>query len=261
MLNILFAALILGGLGLLFGVVLGVASKIFEVHKDERIAKIMEVLPCANCGGCGFTGCSAFAQAVVEGRTSPTGCTVGGSSCAECVSQIMEVKTEFVKKVARVKCSASCERSPLRYRFKGPDNCKAAAKLGGGPKACSYGCLGLGSCEKACPFGAIHVTDGVATVDEEKCTGCGKCVNACPKYLIEIVSKEVKCFVACSSLDKGSEMKDVCSGGCIGCKLCEKACPQGAIIVDNNLARVDEEKCISCGACAEKCPRKIIKIY
>ena len=51
----------------------------------------------------------------------------------------------------------------------------------GGPKACSYGCTGFGSCVKACQFDAIHVVDGVAVVDKEKCVACGKCVATCPK--------------------------------------------------------------------------------
>ena len=98
--NIIIAAVILGGLGLIFGVVLGIASKVFEVYKDERVDKIMAVLPCANCGGCGFAGCSSFAQAVVDGKAQPTACSVGGSACADSVSEIMGVKADFVKKVA-----------------------------------------------------------------------------------------------------------------------------------------------------------------
>lgn len=259
--NILCAVAVLGGLGLIFGIILGVASKIFEVHKDERIEKIMAVLPCANCGGCGFAGCSSFAQAVVDGKAKPSGCSVGGSSCAESVSAIMGVKGGFVKKVARVKCSASCEASPMKYRYKGLASCAAAAKLGGGPKSCSYGCMGIGSCTKVCPFGAIHIENDIAVVNETKCTACGRCVNTCPKHLIKIVPQASEYFVACNSKDKGSEMKDVCSAGCIGCKLCTKACEHEAVSVDDNLAEIDTEKCISCGLCAEKCPKKVIKNY
>ena len=49
-----------------------------------------------------------------------------------------------------------------------------------------------------------------------------------------------------------------CEAGCIGCKKCEKTCPQGAIQVEENLAKIDPEKCSGCGACIEACPRKII---
>ena len=57
--------LIFAVLGLLAGVLLTVASKVFEVKVDERIEKISEVLPQANCGGCGYPGCSGFADACV----------------------------------------------------------------------------------------------------------------------------------------------------------------------------------------------------
>lgn len=256
--DILKAVLVLGGLGLIFGLVLGVASKIFEVKKDERIAKIMEILPCANCGGCGFAGCDSFAKAVVNGTASPSGCSVGGSKCAQEVSQIMGVEANFVKKVARVKCAGNCEQSPARYKYKGIESCAAAAKLGGGPKACSYGCMGIGSCMQVCTNDAISIRAGIAVVDPEKCSACGQCVEACPKRLIEIVPYESEYFVACNSKDKGSEMKNTCSAGCIGCKICVKACPAEAISVEDNLASIDIEKCENCGACAEKCPRKII---
>ena len=69
----------------------------------------------------------------------------------------------------------------------------------GGPKACNYGCLGFGSCVKACPFDAIHIVDGIALVDKEVCKACGKCVAACPKHLIELVPYSAKHIVQCSS--------------------------------------------------------------
>ena len=73
----------------------------------------------------------------------------------------------------------------------------------GGPKACSYGCLGDGSCVQACPFDAIHIVNGVAVVDKEACKACGKCVAVCPKHLIEIVPYDQKHLVKCNSQDKG----------------------------------------------------------
>ena len=65
----------------------------------------------------------------------------------------------------------------------------------GGPKTCTYGCLGEGTCVKACPFDAIHIVDGVAVVDKEACKACGKCVAACPRKLIEIVPYDMKHLV------------------------------------------------------------------
>ena len=51
---------------------------------------------------------------------------------------------------------------------------------------------------------------------------------------------------------------DVCSVGCIGCGLCAKNCEAGAIVMENNLAHIDQDKCVGCGVCATKCPKKII---
>ncbi|NMA07648.1 MAG: hypothetical protein GX929_00860, partial [Clostridiales bacterium] len=73
--NIVYAVIALGTLGLVLGALLAVASKVFAVKTDRRVEKIIEVLPGANCGGCGFAGCGAFAGAVVSGAASPSGCT------------------------------------------------------------------------------------------------------------------------------------------------------------------------------------------
>ena len=43
MLNVIYALLVLGILGALFGLVLSVASKIFEVKKDPRAEEILDL--------------------------------------------------------------------------------------------------------------------------------------------------------------------------------------------------------------------------
>ena len=55
--NIIAAIAVLGALGALFGLILSVASKIFEVKKDPREEAILSHLAGANCGGCGYPGC------------------------------------------------------------------------------------------------------------------------------------------------------------------------------------------------------------
>ena len=47
---ILMAALVLGGLGLLFGLLLTLANKVFEVPSDPRRDAVRNCLPGANCG-------------------------------------------------------------------------------------------------------------------------------------------------------------------------------------------------------------------
>ena len=54
--NVIAAIVVLGVLGAVFGFVLAVASKIFEVKKDPREEEILSHLAGANCGGCGYPG-------------------------------------------------------------------------------------------------------------------------------------------------------------------------------------------------------------
>ncbi len=65
---ILWAVLILAGLGLLFGLGLAVASKVFYVKEDTRVEDITKILPNANCGACGVAGCHAYAEAIISGE-------------------------------------------------------------------------------------------------------------------------------------------------------------------------------------------------
>ena len=129
---------------------------------------------------------------------------------------------------------------------------------GGGPKACSQGCCGFGTCEKECPFDAIHVVKGVAVVDKDKCKACGKCIAACPKHLISMIPYDAKYVVACNNTERGPVTMKACSVGCIGCMLCAKNCPAQAVTVENFCATIDQEKCVGCGVCMEKCPKKAI---
>ena len=71
--------LIMGGLGVVIGIGLAVASRIFYVYVDPKIIAIEEALPGANCGGCGLPGCAANAEAIVSGKAAPNSCVAGGS--------------------------------------------------------------------------------------------------------------------------------------------------------------------------------------
>ena len=258
--SILFPVLSIGGLGLVFGAGLGYAGKVFAVDEDPRIGQVTECLPGANCGGCGFPGCGGLAAAIVAGEAPVNGCPVGGAKSAAAISEVMGVTVEEKEReVAFVKCGGTCDLSANKYQYFGMSDCGMASQLaGGGAKGCSYGCLGLGSCVKACAFDAIHIVNGVAVVDDEKCVACGKCVASCPNHLIELVPYKAEHLVRCNSHDKGKDVKAACAAGCIGCTLCTKQCEFDAIHMENNLAVIDYEKCTNCGKCAVKCPAKVI---
>lgn len=258
--GILTAAAVVGILGILIGVFLGVASERFKVEIDEREILVRNELPGNNCGGCGYAGCDSLAKAIAAGQAKPGACPVGGPDVAARIGEIMGVSgSSTEKRVAFVKCSGTCDKAKVQYNYYGVDDCRKAAVVpGAGEKACNVGCMGYGSCVKACAFDAIHVVDGVAVVDKEKCVACGKCVAACPNLLIELVPYRAEHLVRCSSHEKGKDVKAVCSAGCIGCTLCTKQCEFDAIHMDNNLAVIDYKKCTNCGKCAEKCPVKVI---
>ena len=258
--GIIIAAAIVGGTGLFIGVFLGFAGTKFAVEVDEREEAITGVLPGNNCGGCGYAGCSGLAAAIVKGEAPVNQCPVGGAAVAAKIGAIMGVAAEEgAKKVAFVKCAGTCDKAKQDYEYTGNEDCASMAFVpNGGPKSCNYGCLGYGSCVKACPFDAIHVVDGIAVVDKEACKACGKCVAACPKHLIELVPYDATHLVQCSSKDKGKDVMQACSVGCIGCHLCEKNCPSEAITVEGNIAHIDQSKCTHCGICAERCPKKVI---
>ncbi len=258
--GILVACLVVGITGLIIGILLGFAGKAFAVEVNEKEIQVREVLPGSNCGGCGYAGCDAMAEAIAKGEAPANGCPVGGAAVAEKVAIIMGTEVSTTKYVAYVKCSGDCESAPVKYEYSGNMSCKEAVHVtGGGPKKCTYGCMGLGSCVKVCDFGAISIIDGIAVVDKEKCVSCGKCIKTCPKKLIELVPYKSKVHVACNSKDKGVVVKQYCTKGCIGCKLCEKNCKFDAIYVEDNVAHIDYEKCINCGLCAMKCPTKVIQ--
>lgn len=262
MTGIILATVIVGGTGLFIGIFLGLADKKFAVEVDEKEEAILGVLPGNNCGGCGYPGCSGLAAAIAAGEAPVNACPVGGAPVGAKVAEIMgQEAAEQVHEVAYVKCAGTCDKAKTDYEYQGVSDCIMVNMMqNGGPKTCNYGCIGEGTCVKACPFDAIHIVDGVAVVDKEKCKACGKCIAVCPRHLIELIPYEQKHMVQCSSQDKGKDVMAACAVGCIGCRMCAKVCPAEAITVENNIAHIDSTKCVNCGACAEKCPKKIIRI-
>lgn len=268
--DILIAIAILGGLGLVFGLVLAAASKVFYVETDPRLDQLNECLPGANCGGCGFAGCGAYAEAVLKGEAPVGKCASGGNEAAKAMAAIMGVEAgEVTRKVALVRCSGArtydaegnlTKGAKMKATYEGFHDCLAASRVGGsGPLSCKFGCLGYGSCTKVCKYGAISVKNGVAVVDEDLCVGCMACAQVCPRKIITAVEPSQNVIIACNSLAKGAVTNRACTIGCIGCGKCMKNCPSGAITITNNLAQIDSSKCTNCGECAKVCPKGLIK--
>jgi RnfABCDGE-type electron transport complex B subunit len=253
----LYALICMGGLGLLFGIGLAIASKIFSVKTDPRVDAMLEVLPGANCGGCGFAGCSAYASAVAAGKAEFDHCAPGGKEVAEKICAIMgQEMGAFEKNVAYLRCQG---HSSFETDYNGPKTCAAAAIPAQGPYSCKFSCLKLGDCVKACQFGAISINIGeLPVIDTDICGGCGGCMRACPKKVIAVGPLSRSIQVGCVSQDKPVVKRKFCQTACIGCQKCLKNCPAGAITMEGAVAVIDKGKCTMCSLCLQNCPTKAI---
>ncbi len=259
--GIVIALAVVAIIGLICGILLSAASKVMSVPVDETFEKVRECLPGANCGACGFSGCDDYANAIAGGECQELNlCKPGGDSTAASIGAILgRDGGDVVEVVARVRCTGSCDKTETKYEWKGGvKSCKGTLLMYSGRNSCTYGCIGYGDCAAVCPQKAIVVKDGLAKVSPGLCFGCGMCARECPLGIIDMIPQTAKVFVECSNKDKGKTAMSVCSSSCIGCSKCEKVCEAGAVIFENNLARIDQDKCTGCGACAEACPRKCI---
>ncbi len=250
--SVLIAALILGAVGALFGVILSEADKKLAVANDERWEKINAELGGANCGACGYAGCAAYAEAIVAGKAPITKCP---SANVEAIASVMGVKVEAeAPKKAYVRCQSNAGNTKQRYIYEGYQSCATAASMAGGPKMCCYACIGLGDCVKVCPFNAIQIKNGVAVVDEFRCVGCGLCAQYCPRHVIELKPEGAKTYVKCNNGVVGRTTRANCIKACTACTACVKKCPQHAISIQDGHAVVDYEKCDGCLTCVSVCP-------
>ncbi len=255
---LLDATYLVGGIGLFCAVVLSVASRLFEVKEDPRVEAVLHLLPGVNCGACGLAGCLDYAKAIVLRGEKTNLCKPSGPEGTQQIAAYMGVKADVEeRKVALVLCGGGDSVAKRKFLYNGIADCGAAALVGGGDKACSYGCLGLSSCARVCPANAVEITkDRLARVHAEPCIGCGLCVSACPRHLIKLVPASRAIHVLCSSKERGPAVKKKCSVGCIGCTLCTKV--TDAIKMEGTLAVVDYDQPLEDEAAIEKCPQHTI---
>ena len=211
----IIAIALMGGLGLVVGIGLAIASKVFYVYVDPLILAVDDILPGANCGGCGLPGCASNAEAIVAGKSSPNSCVAAGPETAEAIAALLGVSVAVTEPdIALPGCTYGVADADTKFVYNGMNDCRAAAMLGGGMKVCTIGCLGLGTCAKVCPFDAITMgPNGLPVVNEGRCTGCGTCERACPKHIITLSSVTRRI------------LKEYTTEDCT--TPCQRACPAG----------------------------------
>jgi NADPH-dependent glutamate synthase beta subunit-like oxidoreductase len=209
------AIILMGALGLVVGVGLAIASKVFYVYVDPKILDVEAALPGANCGGCGLPGCSANAEAIVSGRAAANSCVAAGPEVAAAIAGILGVSIEAKEPdIALPGCTYGTIDADTKFVYDGLNDCRAVALLNGGMKVCTIGCVGLGTCAKVCPFGAITMgPKGLPVVHENRCTGCGTCERVCPKHIITLSSVTRRI------------LKEYTTEDCT--TPCQRACPAG----------------------------------
>ena len=261
----LTTTLFLLGLGFGSAVLLAIASKVFYVWEDPKVVEVEESLLGANCGGCGYPGCSAAAAALVSGKAGVNVCVAGGYEVAMRVAAIMGLTPEIKEpEIAYSSCRYNLLDADTRFLYSGVHDCRAAAMYGGGPKECPIGCIGLGTCYRACPFNAISMSEyGLPVFDRKKCRSCGICVEVCPKDIIYLSSTTNRMI--------GDFRTDECTTPC------QRACPSGIDIPgyirqiamgnDEEAIRIIKERCplpsivsrICPAPCETECRRTLVE--
>ena len=246
------ALIFMGGLGAAAALLLGVASRVFYVKEDPLIGEVENALPGANCGGCGYPGCRAAAEAIAAGKADAGICVAGGFETAVAVGRVMGVKVVAREpEIASTTCTFGTDEADLLYRYSGAQDCQAAVQLFGGSKVCPIGCIGLGSCVKACQFDALVIgPDHLPKFNPKKCVACGACVKACPKNIIQLTSSTRRLQTEYTT--------DECTAPC------QRACPTGIDIpayirairygFPEEALKIIKEKCPLPLVCGRICP-------
>lgn len=256
------AAATMLALAFAFALALLIASEKLKVRVDAKIEQVLNVLPNLDCGACGFPGCAQYAKAVLNDTNLLGKCSPGGPKTAQKIAQILNLQISDSGPIKRpiVHCRAHTGDKTYLAEYAGIVSCTAANALPTA-QACKFGCLGFGDCTAVCKFDALHIIDGLATVDYNKCTGCATCVKACPRNIIEMVpfAHENMLAIACSNKETGKAARQMCSVGCIACGLCAK---QSELFkITDNLARLDYTKYTpseKTDAAMNKCPTGVI---
>ena len=239
--EVVLATAVMGGLGVVFGVVLALAARFLRVEEDPRIEEVEGMLPGSNCGACGEPGCRALAEKIVAGVAAPAKCTVSSPAGIEAIADFLGVDAGAeVRRVARVHCGGGLGRARQIASYQGYESCRAAHLVGGGGLECTWGCLGLADCVDSCTFDAMHMNVfRLPVVDPDLCTACGDCVEACPRALIDLLPLAQRLIVQCRAPLAADEARRLCKAACDACGRCAADAAPGLIRMIDNLPVID----------------------
>lgn len=145
-------------LGVVLGLILGLAARFFKVEGNPLVEELEALLPGSQCGQCGYPGCSGAAQALADGSAPVTLCPPGG-------------RAVVVALAARLGVEADLSGVPDAA----PNIAEVHEEL----------CIGCTRCYKVCPTDAIlGAAKHIHAVFKEACTACGSCVDVCPTEAI-----------------------------------------------------------------------------
>ena len=205
-LNILFAVLALGVLGIVLGAAISLSPSAEDARRDAPSSpkeEARDTVALVRCSGGvravkrfeykGMRDCYA-AKAVAGGLNEcRSGCLGMGTCVSACPHGAISVTENMVAQVDAEKCTGCmicadvCPQELIVPIPRGANvhvlcsssECRAALRM-----VCSIGCIGCGECAKACKYDAIHVVDDLAVMDHSRCVGCGECAAVCPRGVI-----------------------------------------------------------------------------
>ncbi len=156
----LLALISLSSLGLILGLILGLASRHFHVETIGMQAELEAMLPGTNCGQCGYPGCAGAATALANGEADASCCPPGGKQLA----------TQLAERLGLVLNADNMNTPSPQIALVREDIC-----------------IGCTKCFKVCPTDAVlGAAKQIHAVIREACTGCAKCEHICPTGAIEL---------------------------------------------------------------------------
>ena len=152
-------------IGLLGGILLQYASKVFAIDANPLVNSIDALLPQTQCGRCGHPGCKPYAEAIARGEPINR-CPPGGQDTVDLLASLLGVDT-----LPLDADDATTEQDLVAIIIE-------------------KDCIGCTKCIQACPVDAIvGAAKLMHTVIVDECTGCDLCIDPCPVDCIDMIPR------------------------------------------------------------------------